>query len=644
MDCRRYLSRLLLSALALGSARAQAGAEHWFDDVPVVLSASRLSQSRFEAPLPISTIDREMIRASGVLDVADLFRLIPGMLVGHYNGHRPVVTYLGLSDEFPRRVQVLIDGRSAYTPSLGGVPWARLPLALEDIERIEIIRGPNTVTHGSNAFLAVINIITRHAGEDHGLAARMSLGNDGIRRGYLRYAGSHDDVDYRLSITAAADDGFPKLPDRWHAATVGGRVDWQATSEDALEYSFGFGDGEFRDGDPDSPVDTVRDIPASVAFQHLRWLHTGTDGAETALRFAWTRDDYDDQAFGSLFGFPTELDFRIHSQRYVTELQHTAQASPALRYVTGASVEYETVEAPGLRNRDSDGRIWIYRVFGNLEWRLAEQWLLHLGGMFEYDTIAGGKVSPRLALNWLPDETQSVRLGVSRAVRTPHIIEETIDFGLAIGPGRDIIQTTSGDLDPEHIVMLELGWIKRIPEIGLTVDARVYQTSVRDIIAPMNAEVFNPVFGETDDFDEFHNIGHLKIRGLEAEFDWDMPRRRIRGGVSSLYVVDTSPVDDPHDSVPTRSAVLQWIERLNATTTASAAFELHGPVEFQGSGNPLPGVKKLNLSLGHEMPALDGELELRLSGELQLADNRDFRRQNDPGSQFWATIGWRPRH
>ena len=108
----------------------------------MVLTASRLLQPQSEAPSAITVIDQKMIKASGFRTVPELMRLVPGMYVGFADANRPVVTLHGSADEFTRRMQVLVDGRSVYLPPFGNVNWASLPVLFEDIERIEVVRGP----------------------------------------------------------------------------------------------------------------------------------------------------------------------------------------------------------------------------------------------------------------------------------------------------------------------------------------------------------------------------------------------------------------------------------------------------------------------------------------------------------------------
>jgi iron complex outermembrane receptor protein len=115
-----------------------------------------------DAPGAVSIIDRAMISASGARNIHELFRLVPGFQVGMHTGNQPLVGYHGLSDEAPRRMLVQVDGRSVYSPYfIAGVEWNQIGVDIDDIERIEVFRGSNSATYGSNAFLGVANIITR---------------------------------------------------------------------------------------------------------------------------------------------------------------------------------------------------------------------------------------------------------------------------------------------------------------------------------------------------------------------------------------------------------------------------------------------------------------------------------------------------
>jgi iron complex outermembrane receptor protein len=147
---------------------SSSGWGHISQPLPQVLTATRLKQSAAAVPGSMTVIDSELIKASGARDISELLRLVPGMMVGYTTGNQAAVNYHGTSASDARRMQVLIDGRSVYRAGLATVDWSDIPVAMEDIERIEVFRGPNTVSYGANALMAVVNILTRSPANSHG--------------------------------------------------------------------------------------------------------------------------------------------------------------------------------------------------------------------------------------------------------------------------------------------------------------------------------------------------------------------------------------------------------------------------------------------------------------------------------------------
>ncbi|WP_160106593.1 TonB-dependent receptor plug domain-containing protein [Pseudomonas izuensis] len=178
------------------------------DPLPQVLTATRLKQSPAAVPGSMTVIDNALITASGARDISEVLRLVPGMMVGNISGNQAVVNYHGTNATQARRMQVLIDGRSVYRAGLSIVDWSDIPVAMEDIERIEVFRGPNTVSYGANALMAVVNIITRHPADSHGTRMKVTRGQRGIDDFYASQGVGWDDGDLRLSLSGQQDDGF----------------------------------------------------------------------------------------------------------------------------------------------------------------------------------------------------------------------------------------------------------------------------------------------------------------------------------------------------------------------------------------------------------------------------------------------------
>lgn len=179
------------------------------DDMPVVLTAVRLRQAQIDTPASVTVLDADFIRRLGVSSLADVFRFVPGMMVGYdSNTNMPVVHYHGGPASFPRNLQVLLDGRSVYKSAIASVVWNDLPVALEDIERIEIVRGPNAASYGTNAYQAVINILTKHPADTHGTEVRYRRGDNHEMQVYAREGGRLGSGDYRVTLSRATDGSF----------------------------------------------------------------------------------------------------------------------------------------------------------------------------------------------------------------------------------------------------------------------------------------------------------------------------------------------------------------------------------------------------------------------------------------------------
>ncbi len=178
-----YSSRILrnarrgaaLAPTCLALASLPVAAEHaeqrvseldYFQELPVVLSVSRLAQPLNEVPGAVTVLDRELIRRSGARDVAEVLRLVPGFLLTYRNGATPQAVYHSGMDTYGARMQVYVDGRSVYSSFLlGDTKTGLRGLIIEEIERIEVLRGSNSASYGANAFLGVVNIVTRNAAD-----------------------------------------------------------------------------------------------------------------------------------------------------------------------------------------------------------------------------------------------------------------------------------------------------------------------------------------------------------------------------------------------------------------------------------------------------------------------------------------------
>ena len=501
--------------LGMTWARDHSIEEDYFAELPVVLSASRLAQPLSEAPNAMTVIDRKMIEASGFRTVADLFRMVPGMYVAYATGWRQVVAYHGTTDDYARRMQVLVDGRSVFMPPLGAVAWENLPLQIDDIERIEVIRGPAAASHGGNSTQGVINIFTREAGDVRGFKASVSKGNGGIADASVSFGMPGEKFDYRISAGYRSDHGYDaiKVPtdnkplhyDSHKTRLFNLRASFHPSSSDSLDIQTGYTSGSRGSGHQVTDTEPAHDRFTLENFAQLTWLHSMEGGDELKLQYYHIYQDLlneiPDPASPAI---PAYTDNATNT-RDNWELQHTLHTSPENRLVWGASTRHDWTRADHQFLEEQN--LNQYTLFAHDEWRFSPQWLLNVGAMQEDNGMGEKKVSPRMALIQKLTDNQSLRIGISKAHRNPSVYEERGNFHapetiLTLGQTYTIL-VASGDLKPESVLSREIGYVGEFSEYGLSVDARLYHDQLRDIMFTFESTNLN-VAG-----DPIYDIGNL---------------------------------------------------------------------------------------------------------------------------------------
>lgn len=500
---------LALGAVGLSSAGEVTTEDAFFSDLPVVASVSRLPQRASEAPGAVTVIDREMIRASGARNFADLLRLVPGFQVTPPNQEGAVVAYHGLSnEEYTPRVQVLIDGRSQYSPLFkSGVNWNLLPVILENIDRIEVIRGSNAVTYGSNALLGVINIITLDPTQTRGWLISANHGNNSIRDELLRWGGRVGGADLRLSYRQYGDGGFQKMFDGslgWfdphdsrHGRVFDLRGDMALTNRDELSFSLNYVEDISQFGRPLNTGDPMRDVNQHSTSAGLEWRRALGDQTDIRLRYShvedWAAARYLERvSYGTADGGSVAYVNRnsVGGASVVDELefQHRFVPGSSTRLIWGLSGKWVDLYSPGLFSTSNRYYRQTYRAFSNLEWRPAEQWLANLGASIEHDRLAGTFVDPRASLSYHVTPSNTIRLVASRAHRTPSLFEAYGDIRKTpIGSTTPVDRTYLAvpGLKPERVDTLELGYLGEWKPLKASLDVRFFHERIPNRIQIM---------------------------------------------------------------------------------------------------------------------------------------------------------------
>lgn len=458
-------------------------------ELPTVLTASRIAQSPLEAPAPVTVIDRETIRASGMTEIHDLLRLVPGFQVADWPEGSPTVVNHGLGDARSRRMQVLVDGMSVYDPFRGGVDWQDLPLRLEDIERIEVVRAPSQATYGANAFQGVINIITRGADSEPGAGVVVSGGQRGFEDQYVRLARGDDRLDWRISASHRRANNFRDLgranyliDEDIERRNLNVQAAWRPTVDQEWRAHLGLGWGTDATGTQGSASNPPRERDNSSQFFQLSWRQSESARSETSLRY-YHFGRRESEGFSIMAIDPAiapvpsiRVDSDVDMQRDGIEFQQIHAWSDELLGMWGFGLRHDGVESRRyLYGMGSVGGLQK-QLFGNLDWAFAPRWRLHVGGMLEDHYNTDTLFSPRLALNFALAPEHALRFSAGRGYRAPTVREADVrDVVTYAGGIAEVGEWAYRDLEPERVEFAELGYVGRFAPLGLRVDARLFQ-------------------------------------------------------------------------------------------------------------------------------------------------------------------------
>lgn len=634
--------------LSAGKTMAHSVSESdFFSDIPVILSASRLIQPTWEAPSATTIIDREMIRASGFREIADLLRFAPGFYVAYANGNQPVVSYHGFTGEFSPRLQVLLDGRSIYLPIFGSVEWSDLPIAIDDIERIEVVRGPNAASYGANAFFGAINIMTRHPSTQKGVYAETNLGNHDIRDGIFRYAGNLTDTAYRTTFGYRNDAGFRQRFDDLTSRFINIRSDTQLSLTDNLDFQLGALDARRERGFEGCPqfVDCPRAQDIDSFFAQLRWKRAISSSQELAAHLSFdTRTGNEAGPSGLVPQFtapprtfiianPTKI------RRYDAELQHTVASSNTFRLVWGGGARLDQVQAPLLFGRDDTLNHKLLRMFGHGEYRPDRRWLLSGGAMLERNDISGTSLSPRFAVNYMPSASHTFRASVSSATRTPTLYEQYSNLHFDLGAIQLQPNQSSGSLNAERVRSTELGYLGRFFEQRLSVDFRIFSERLSSLVETFRRPFAGAINGTTVDF---ANINDARVRGMETQIDIK-PNRQTRMVLNYGRTLVRSNDPKLERLSPENMISVLFVRTLPENFSVSTGYYQYSARDvssLQPFGPPtsIPLSRRLDLRLSKAFVWEPGEGELSIVFQNLLTPYQDFRSENRYDKRIWANL------
>lgn len=427
-----------------------------------VTSVGRKAQELSKAPAAIYVLTAEDIRRSGATSIPEALQWVPGLTVLRVDGRSWIIAARGGARSYADKMLVMIDGRSLYTPLFSGVIWDSIGVPMEDIERIEIVRGPGAVMWGPNAVNGVINIITRKASATRGGQVSAAAGNE--KRGLMEArwgAAPNDKVAYRVWGNLDYDTPGYGSPGYFRFDDLTTFVDPHVQNLDAGEGRLGFRvegqptakdewmvQGDTYRMDRQDPVAIGVPPPALInqyqghtdyegGYVQARWTHTASEGNESELRFSYSRDDLNYPYEGGTLQNLT-ADFQKRQQ---TGAHNEIYWGFGFQQYWDQTLSGGTLSFSPLNATYRSG----YVVLRD-EWQLVPQrWMLSAGVRVDYASYGRFEYQPSLRLLYT-DARQSAWLGISRAVRAPSRFDRGVhaDGGVVEEFGLPIQITLSG--------------------------------------------------------------------------------------------------------------------------------------------------------------------------------------------------------
>ena len=611
-----YSIIFLLVYSEISSAEQNAAESFFLDDTPVILTATRLNQSLSDAPAAITVIDKAMIKASGAKEIVELFRLVPGMQVSYKKGHLPAVSYHGMNDQYARGMQVLVDGSSIYSASFGGLFWVDYPLLIEDIERIEVIRGPAAATHGPNAFLGVINIITTHTSQDQGVEANFRAGGGDYYRGSLRFGGKWKDLGYRFSFAHNQNDGLESTADSQKIEMFNSRFDYQLTSKDTLQYNFGYSIGKLEQGIENNLSDPARYEKSSGLTQNFRWEHQIDSSDQLSIHLTHKRHEKNNDFISN----GKVLSNDQISERIDFELQHIFSPLNNVRIVWGLGTRFDRMRLALWTIDNDDKTNIIYRGFSNIEWKFLDDFSLNLGALVEKNSYTKVDLSPKIALNYLWSRQHSFRVMASRASRMPTLSEQNINVQNIVSSIINVRVRAKRTIKPVEVTTFEAGHHGQFFNNRLTTDFKVAHQRFRRLTQIIGVE-----FDAAGPILEYGNGDVARSLNYELQLDYRPDSKSLlHMGYSWINIKHKGGINNYRESAPNHTVNFLAAYEFPQRWQTSIAYYYRSSTQYLRS-NELGRYQRLDLILRKTFKVNEShEVELSLIHQNNLGSKDEF--------------------
>ena len=466
----------------------------------MIISVLKRPQKLSEATSAITVITQEDIRRSGATSIPELLRSVPGFQVAQMDSSSWAVSARGFNHLNANKLLVLMDGRSLYTPLFSGVYWNVQDTLFEDIDRIEVIRGPGGTLWGANAVNGVINIITKNAKDTQGGLVTSGAGNEEKRFGAFRYGDQLGNNAYsRIYIKYFEKDSFWKSSgmwpkpgieedEGWDSVRGGGRIDWSLPGGNSLTVQGDIYNGEDSEKIvfPDPNASSLRSFSLENEFSGgnmiARWMHAFSDTSDMALQLYYDRTKQERDEGG-------QSQYKERFDTFDLDFQHNFRISGRQGIIWGLGYRFISDE---FEASAADPNRWVFLIdpprrethllsaFLHDEIDIIRERLrLTLGSKFEHNDYTGFEVQPGIRVLWNPSNIQNVWASVSRVVRTPSRSEYDTESPVGGSPSWPS-WPRSRMKEAEDLIAYELGYRVQLTK-SFSLDLATYLNEYEDL-------------------------------------------------------------------------------------------------------------------------------------------------------------------
>lgn len=641
MDIGRLQIFAALAILSAASAGAQTNVPDFgslsLDQLAniKVTSFTKKQQNLSQVAGAVYVITQEQIARSGLTSVPELLRLAPGIDVERVNGNQWSISARGTVGVYSNKLQVLIDGRSIYTPVFAGVYWEIGMPPLDDIDRIEVIRGPGATLWGANAVLGVINIITKSTRDTLGTTVTAGAGNSDrgfgdVRTGgtigsmtYRGYFGGSDNAPLKQASGANANDAWSSVQGGFRLEGSYGKNTWKLTGD------------LFRAAENETGV--YLSLPTQSVVESPSSFDTNADNITGELRrHIGETGELRVQTYYDYVDRPEPQAPKVVTHTWDTEIQYDFKAKHLHNISIGAGerlIDARIVAGQGLDFSPSGLTYSNADAFAQDEMHFLHDTLLFtIGAKLEHNHFGGWGTEPSANLLWMPSKHNSIWISTARSLRTPTQFDRSVQYPFSIYPaspateGLPILVQIDGSptFAPESVKDYEVGYRTQVTKkISLDLTAFYDQySSLRSWLTTAPAFEFSTVpylqLAESEG-----NFGRAVGKGAEASAAWEVLRAwKLEGSYTynsvNPYFDSSAPTGsiDAGGKLPSHN---KW--RLQSYVNLSKAWKFDeflywtsqaSPTNTYGPNIPVPSYLRFDLRLGYK---INRQWDLSLAGQ-----------------------------